>query len=193
MGWRVGLRVEDTADSKILLTLVNPPGLTVSSRSPKHKKIKAMGFFHTPALTILWSAIFLSPGPWTSGSQGLPRHLCGSLCESCWAAFTIWGTQDPSPNLLQLCLCKAEVIQSGTGGRPGLLCLCFIQMAGTVTHPASLSKPGHRPGAVVLIIDPDLKNMLTSLSKHPPVPQISALMGKGWRRMVTTMAWQGAC
>lgn len=169
----MGLRIEVTADSKPFLTLVNPPGLTVSSGSPKHvKEIRTMGsFLHSrfdcPLVCPAWSP------------RGLPQHLCGPLSESRWAAFTIWGTQDPSLNLLQLCLCKPEVIQSGRGGRPSLLCLCFIQMAGTVTHPASLSKPGHRPGVVVLIIDPDLKNTLTSLLKYSSAPQNSALMGKG--------------
>lgn len=60
-------------------------------------------------------------------------------------------------------------------------------MAGTVTHPASsLSKPGHHPGVVVLIIDPDLKNTLTSLLKHPEAPQDSDSWGKDGEGMVAT-------
>lgn len=183
-GWWVGVRTEDTADSKPLLT----PGLTVSSRSPEHiKEIKTMGSFPHFDCSLVWNLsvswhleFWLTPLPGVP--VGLPQHVCGPLCEPCWAAFSIWGTQDPSPNLLQLCLCKAEVIRPGIEGRPGLLCLCFIQMAGTVTHQASLFKPGHRPGVVVLIIDTDLKNTLTSFLKHPPAPQNWALMGKGWLR-----------
>lgn len=49
-GWRVSLRIEHTADSNPWLTLVNPPGLTVSSRSPNtSRRSRPWGLFHTPA------------------------------------------------------------------------------------------------------------------------------------------------
>lgn len=81
-GWRVGARIEATADSKPLLTLVF-----------------STLYFNCSLvcnLSVSWHLEFwLTPLPGVPA--GLPQHLCGPLCESCWAGLHYLGNPRSVP------------------------------------------------------------------------------------------------